>query len=125
MRAFALAAALSLPLATPALADASVAGGWRAELGSNVVINMNVAPDGGWSSETRQSDKVVRQMTGTYRQTPSGDARGTLVFTPTEAQVHRGKVTTETDRYHLSDNGNTLSLTTHGDTMVFRKQATP
>ncbi len=122
MRAFVLAAALLFTATTVALADASVAGDWRAELGSNVVITMNVTPDGNWSSETQQNNKVVRQMKGIYRQTQVSDTKGTLVFTPTEAQVKRGKVVTETDRYQLSDNGDQLSLTANGDTMVFKKQ---
>ncbi|MFL5283566.1 MAG: hypothetical protein ACJ8AW_21890 [Rhodopila sp.] len=123
MRAFALAAVLGLVATTAAFADATVAGDWQADIGSNVTITMNVTPDGGWNSETRQDNKVVRQMKGTYRQTASGNDKGTLVFTPTEARVKRGKVTTETDRYQLSDGGNQLALTSHGDTMVFKKQA--
>src|SRR4051794_25284519 len=122
VRALVLAAVFSLAASVTALADASVAGDWRADLGSDVVITMSVTPDGGWSSQTQQNKSIVRQMKGTYRQTRSGDDRGVLVFTPTQAQVKRGKVATETDHYQLSENGSLLSLTSNGDTMLFKKQ---
>ncbi|MBS0639674.1 MAG: hypothetical protein U1E70_10030 [Acetobacteraceae bacterium] len=123
MRTVLYAALLSLAATATALADASVAGAWKADVGSDVVINMSITPDGAWRSETRQQDKVVRQMKGTYKQTKAAEDSGTLVFTPTQAKVSSGKVMTETDRYVLSENGAKLSLTANGDTMVFEKQA--
>lgn len=119
LRTILLASLLSVGLAGAALADASVAGDWRADLGGGVAINMNVTPDGHWSSETLQKDKVVRQMSGDYRQTRSRDDAGTLVFKPTHSSS--GKAQVETDRYRLSDNGGTMRLTSGGDTMVFER----
>lgn len=121
MRTFATAA-LFVALSTgAAFADASVAGQWHADLGGNVSINMNVGPDGDWSSQTYQNNAVVREMKGTYTQTKSNDNAGVLVFTPTQADVKQGKVTTETDHYELGQDGNQLKLTSQGDTMVFEK----
>jgi hypothetical protein len=122
LRALFLAAVFSTAIGAVALADESVSGDWRADVGSGVVINMNVKADGGWSSETLQSNKVVRQMKGTYKQTPSADNAGTLVFTPTQAKVQRGKVQTEVDKYELAEGGKQLKLTSGGDTMVFEKR---
>ena len=121
MRSLVVAAALTLGLCGAALADDSVAGTWHADMGNGVVINMNVSPDGSWSSETSQNNNVVRQMKGTYTQKKSSDTAGVLVFTPTQAKAKSGKVTTETDKYEL--NGDQLKLTSGGDTMVFDKQA--
>jgi hypothetical protein len=98
-----------------------VAGNWRADMGDGVIINMNVTPDGSWSSETSQNNSVVRQMKGTYTQKKTNDTSGVLVFKPTQAKTKRGKVSTETDQYEL--NGDQLKLTSGGDTMVFDKQA--
>jgi hypothetical protein len=121
MRALFLAAALSFA-STAAMADASVAGDWKADLGGNVIINMTVGPDGTWSSETVQASKTVRQMQGTYKQTPSGEGTGTLVFTPTKAKVKTGVVKPEVDKYELAGDGHEIKLTANGDTMVFEKQ---
>ena len=121
MRAHVLAALLIVSVSGAALADESVSGAWRADMGDGVVINMSVSPDGNWNSETSQNSKVVRQMQGTYTQKKSNDTAGVLVFKPVKATTRNGKVTTETDRYELS--GNQLKLTSGGDTMVFDKQA--
>jgi hypothetical protein len=105
-----------------AYADESVSGQWHADLGRRVTIDMTVAPDGSWSSQTLQSKKVVRSMKGTYTQTPSENGAGTMVFTPTQATVKTGTVKPETDRYEIATDGKTLKLTSDGDTMVFQKQ---
>jgi hypothetical protein len=117
-----LSAAATFGITGSAFADASVAGNWKADLGGNVVINMNVTPDGGWSSQTLQKNKVVRQMKGTYTQTPATEGKGTLVFTPTQATVKSGSVKPETDQYEVTDSGQRLKLTSSGDTMDFVKQ---
>ncbi|HYZ21043.1 MAG TPA: hypothetical protein VE690_02695 [Rhodopila sp.] len=116
-----LAAAFLAAAGGTALADESVAGNWHADMGDGVVINMNVTPDGSWSSETSQNKSVVRQMKGTYTQKKTNDTSGVLVFKPTQAKAKSGKVVTETDQYELS--GDQLKLTSGGDTMVFDKQA--
>ena len=122
LRAFLLAALLTTTVSAAAFADASVAGDWTADAGGAVVINMNIKPDGGWSSETRQKSKVVRQMQGTYKQTQASDGSGTLVFTPTKSAVKSGgKAQVETDKYELASDGKQLKLTADGDTMVFEK----
>jgi len=117
-----LATLISLALTTGALADASVAGNWHADLDSSVAIDMQVAPNGGWSSKTFEQSKVVRQMRGTYKQEKAGDGSGTLVFTPKQYSARRGTVQTETDSYELGENGRQLKLTSGGDTMVFEKR---
>ncbi len=123
MRALVIAGLLAATLGTAAFADESVAGNWNADLGSGVTIKMNVGADGSWSSQTLQQDKVVRQMKGTYKQMPAKDgAAGTLVFTPTQASVSKGKVQVETDKYELAGDGKLLKLTSDGDTMDFQKQ---
>jgi hypothetical protein len=104
------------------MADASVAGNWHANLDGGVSIDMQVAPDGAWSSRTLQRNKVVRQMRGTYSQDKSGGEAGTLVFTPGRYTSKNGPVQTETDTYELSDNGRQMKLTSEGDTMVFEKR---
>lgn len=125
MRAF-FAATLLVALTTgAALADSTVAGAWRADMGQGITITMDVTPDGGWSSETLQHKAVVRRMKGTYTQTTSSDHAGVLVFTPTEAETRNGKAQKETDRYELRKGGSELRLTTDGDTMVFAKQPKP
>lgn len=123
MRILAYAALFSVVTAGTALADASVAGNWHADLGDNVTVTMNVGPSGDWSSETYQNKAVVREMKGTYTQTKTDEHSGVLVFKPTQANVKRGKVSTETDRYELGQDGNQLKLTSGGDTMVFEKQS--
>ncbi len=122
MRTPVLATLFSLALTTAALADASVAGNWHADLDSGVAIDMRVAPNGAWSSKTFEQNKVVRQMRGTYRQDKAGTDNGTLVFTPKQYRATRGTVQTETDSYELGDNGRQLKLTSDGDTMVFEKR---
>jgi len=122
LRTLILAALLSVTLSVAAMADATVAGDWHADLGSGVAINMNVKPEGGWSSETLQNNKVIRQIQGTYKQTSSKNGTGTLVFVPTEASSESGKVEIETDHYQMADNGNQMKLTSGGDTMVFHKR---
>jgi hypothetical protein len=122
MRIPVMAALFSIAITTTALADASVAGNWHAAMGGGVAIDMKVSPDGAWSSKTLQHNKVVRQMKGTYTQTPAGDGAGTIVFTPTQVSVKNGSVQTETDQYELANNGRQLKLTSEGDTMVFEKR---
>ena len=122
MRIPVLATLLSVAISTAALADASVAGRWQANLDKSVAINMTISPNGDWSSETLQHSKVVRKMKGTYSQTPTGGDSGTIVFTPTQVSVKNGEpVQTETDQYELANNGRQLKLTSEGDTMVFTK----
>jgi hypothetical protein len=118
--------ALSLLIAVcgVALADATVAGDWHADLGQGVRIDMTVTPNGDWSSETRQNNRLVRKMSGTYQQSRSGDQAGTLVFKPTETSAGSGSAQIETDRYELVDGRGELRLTADGDTMVFTKQQT-
>ena len=123
LRAFLFAAVVSIAICPAAFADESVSGNWHANLGSGVTINMNVTPDGGWSSQTYQKSQVVRQMQGTYKQMPSENGTGTLVFTPTQASIKGGTVHTETDKYQLAEDGKQLKLTSNGDTMVFEKQS--
>jgi hypothetical protein len=123
MRALIMAAAFSLATATAVLADDSVAGHWRADLGSNVTMDMNVTPDGKWNSETHQGNQMVRRMSGTYTQKqPSGDNPGQLVFKPTGTSGGNRRAVTERDSYTLANNGQELRLTSGGDTMVFQKQ---
>jgi len=117
-----LAALFSITIATAAMADASVAGNWHANLEGGVTIDMHVAPDGGWSSKTLQQNKIVRQMRGTYKQEPADNGTGTIVFTPTQYSAKKGHVQTETDTYELGENGRQLKLTSEGDTMVFEKR---
>ncbi len=83
---------------------------------------MNITPNGDWSSETRQSNRLVRKMSGTYKQSSAGDASGTLVFTPMETSAGSGSGEVETDQYQIAGNGRELRLTSDGDTMVFKKQ---
>jgi hypothetical protein len=77
-----------LPLAAaPAFADENIAGYWRADLGDEVTIEMNVTPDGQWNSETAKGHAAIAQMSGTYRQTAAGANTGKLVFVPTQSHV--------------------------------------
>ncbi|MFL5289467.1 MAG: hypothetical protein ACJ8AW_53055 [Rhodopila sp.] len=122
MRIPVLAALFSIAMTIAALADSSVAGNWHAKLDGGVSIDMTVSPDGAWSSRTLQRNKVVRQMKGTYTQTPADNGTGTIVFTPTQVSVKNGPVQTETDQYELVDNGRRLKLTSEGDTMDFQKR---
>ncbi len=122
MRSLLVAVLLVSATTGVAFADESVAGVWRADMGNGVVINMNVAPTGEWSSETSQHDSVLRQLKGTYTQKKSNDHTGMLVFTPVEANAKSGRVKTESDHYQLNNSGDQLKLTSSGDTMVFNKQ---
>jgi hypothetical protein len=122
MRTPVLAALFTLGVSTAALADASVAGKWHANLDSGVSIDMQVAPNGAWSSRTLQENNVVREMNGTYRQQHAGNDAGTLIFVPKHYTAKSGKVQTEVDRYELAEGGKVLKLTSGGDTMMFEKQ---
>jgi hypothetical protein len=113
-----LASSTLMLLAMPAWADQSVAGDWRCDLGEDVVIEMTIAPDGRWNSETRHRDEAVRQMRGTYTQKHAGRDAGTLVFRPTYVSKQSGPAHVETDRYRLTDNGARLHLTANRDTMA-------
>jgi hypothetical protein len=68
MRAW-IVAGLLFAVPSLAVADEAVAGKWKADLGSGVIVNMDVSVDGKWKSETVQEDKVVANMTGDYKQT--------------------------------------------------------
>jgi hypothetical protein len=107
-----------------AFADATVAGRWEADLGSNVKIAMDVSEDGNWSSQTVQGDQTVASMSGTYRQTPKSKTSGMLVFTPTKTKTtaQHGAASVERDTYTVSPDGQQMKLTSGGDTMVFHKQ---
>lgn len=122
-----LAAIAAAFVFAPALAkaDASISGQWRANLGHNVTIVMDVLGDGHWTSQTVQSDKVVAEMAGTYDQKPRNHTSGSIVFTPVKSKVSQehGAATVETDRYTLENGGKVLRLVTgNNDEMVFRKQ---
>lgn len=108
-----------------ALADASVAGHWRAHLGGDVTIEMNVSPDGTWSSETAKAGTAIAEMKGTYRQKTKSQTAGDLVFVPTKSHVtaQHGAPKVEYDTYRLSDDGQMMRLTSSGDTLEFHKQA--
>ncbi len=122
MRALFFAALFSMTIGAAAVADENVSGKWRANVGGGVIINMNVTADGEWSSETLQRNRVVRQMKGTYKQTPSNEGSGTIVFTPTQSSVKSGEVEPENDQYEMANKGRQMKLTSDGDTMVFNKQ---
>ncbi len=122
-----LAAIAAALVFAPALAkaDASIAGQWRANLGHNVIIVMDVLADGHWTSQTVQGDKVVAEMAGTYDQKPTNPTSGSIVFTPVKSKVSQehGAATVETDRYTLENGGKVLHLVTgKNDQMVFHKQ---
>jgi hypothetical protein len=122
LRTLLLATLLSIATSAVALADADVAGTWRANLGNGVTVDMNVTADGKWSSQTSQRRKVVTQMKGTYEQQPSNSTAGTIVFTPTQSSGPNGSAQVETDQYEIAENGKRLKLTTEGDTLVFEKR---
>jgi hypothetical protein len=122
VRAFFYLILFTVVINVAAFADESVAGSWRANLGDGVVIDMVVKPDGAWSSEMFHKKQVVKQMRGTYKQTPSSNEAGTIVFVPTKYSVKSGAVKTETDQYELAEGGKQLKLTADGDTMVFEKR---
>ena len=113
-----------LTIPTLTRADEAVAGNWKAQLGSNVSITMDVSSDGKWSSQTAKGDSVVAQMSGTYDQKSNSPTSGNLVFTPINSQTaaQHGAPDVEHDRYQLTDHGQVMRLTSGKDTMVFRKQ---
>jgi len=123
MRRLVLAAVLAM---TPmlAMADESISGQWRADMGRGVLIVMDVLVDGHWFSQTVQHDKVVAEMAGTYDQTKASDTAGKLVFTPVTSKTspEHGTAKVETDDYTLSKDGKVLRLVTAGEAMVFHKQ---
>lgn len=124
-RFFGTAAVLAiLAWGTSVFADETVAGKWKADLGSHMSVLMNVAPDGKWDSVTAKENDLIAQMSGTYEQQTKTPTTGMLVFTPTKSSVtsQHGSVDAEHDRYQLSGDGQTLRLTSGGDTMIFHKQ---
>ena len=124
MRKLLLAAAIAA-IPTMASADESIAGQWRADLGHNVIIAMDVLADGYWTSETVQNKQVVAQLAGTYDQKKQNADVGTIVFTPTKAKTtsEHGQAAIETDNYTLEQGGKVLRLVSNGnDVMEFRKQ---
>jgi hypothetical protein len=106
-----------------ATADEAISGQWRADLGHNVIIVMDVLVDNHWASETVQDDKVVAQFAGTYQQTAKSPTTGSIVWTPVNSKVaqEHGAAQVETDDYTLGDGGQTLALVTQKDKMVFKK----
>jgi hypothetical protein len=123
MRGLLLFAAVAM-CPTLAMADASIAGQWRANQGHGVLIVMDILVDGHWFSQTVQGDKVVAEMAGTYDQTKTTDASGKLVFTPvtSKTSTEHGAAKVEEDTYTLSRNGKVLRLVTGGEAMEFNKQ---
>lgn len=124
MRKLLLAAAIAF-VPTIASADESIAGQWRADLGHNVIIAMDVLADGYWTSETVQNKEVVAQLAGTYEQNKQNTDAGTIVFTPKKAKTTRehGDAGTETDKYTLEQGGKVLRLVSNeNNVMEFRKQ---
>lgn len=115
-----------LALSAPglALADATVAGKWQADLGSQMAITMDVSPDGHWSSQTLKSGKAVAQMSGVYKQRAKSPTQGGLLFTPTASKMtaQHGAPSVENDTYTVSENGKVLQLNSGGDIMLFHKQ---
>ena len=122
LRTLFFTALFSVAISAAAFADASVAGSWHAKMDNGVVIDMNVTADGAWNSKAQQGNQVVRQLRGTYKQTPGENGAGTLVFTPTQASIKNGTAQVETDQYEVAENGKQLKLTSEGDTMVFEKR---
>lgn len=122
LRSILLAFSLLVAVCSVALADPTVAGDWRADLGQGVRIDMNVTPDGNWSSETREGNRLVRKMRGTYQQSQSSVRSGELVFTPIQTSSGNDGAKVETDQYQMAENGRELRLTSEGDTIVFKKR---
>jgi hypothetical protein len=123
MRRLLLTAALALyPML--AVADESISGQWRADVGHGVLISMDVLADGHWFSQTVQNNTVVAEMAGTYDQTKTDKAGGKLVFTPVNSKTSadHGAAKVEEDTYTLSGGGKIMKLTTNGETMVYHKQ---
>ncbi len=124
MRNLVLVAAIAcMPLA--AVADESISGQWRAQLGHDVIIAMDVLADGHWTSQTVQDNQVVAELAGNYDQKKENADAGVIVFTPvkSETKPEHGEARVETDRYRLENGGNVLRLTAaNNDLMVFEKQ---
>lgn len=119
---------VSLFVFTPmlAMADESISGQWRANLGHDVIIAMDVLADGYWTSQTVENNKVVAEMAGSYEQKKSSDTTGTLVFTPVKAKTTKehGAAQVERDKYTLEQGGKVLRLVSgKNEPMVFHKQA--
>lgn len=116
-------AGLMILCPTLAVADASVAGYWQADLGDKVTIEMNVTSDGQWNSETAKNGLTIAQMAGKYQQTVRSPITGNLVFVPTQSHItsQHGAPQIEHDTYRLSDSGDVLNLTSSGDTMQFHR----
>lgn len=109
-----------------AMADESISGQWRANLGHGVIIAMDVLADGYWTSQTVENDKVVAEMAGSYEQKKTSATAGTLVFTPVKAKTttEHGAAEVEHDKYALEHGGKVLRLLSgKSDVMVFHKQA--
>jgi hypothetical protein len=123
MRRLLLTAVLAL-CPTLAVADESISGQWRADVGHGVLISMDVLADGHWFSQTVQNNKVVAEMAGTYEQTRTNAMNGKLVFTPVKSKTsaEHGVAKVEDDTYALADGGAMLKLTTGGETIVYHKQ---
>jgi len=124
LRVLFITAIMALP-STVALADRTIAGQWRADLGHNVIIVMDVLADDHWASQTVQDNKVVAEFAGTYQQKKTNDTSGSIVFTPVKSKVSQehGAATTESDKYNLENNGEVLRLVTaDNEQMLFRKQ---
>lgn len=120
-----LLAATAVFVPTLAMADASIAGQWQANLPDNVILAMDILDDGYWTSQTVHNNKVVAQMAGTYEQTKTGHKSGTLVFTPVKSKVsaEHGAAKVETDKYRLEKGGTVLRLVAGtSEPMVFKRQ---
>lgn len=123
LRTALLIAAISFAPAL-AVADEAISGQWRADLGHDVIIVMDVLVDGHWASQTVQGDKVVAELAGTYEQTAKDATSGTIVWTPVKAKTtaEHGAATVETDDYTLQNDGQTLKLVTQkNQEMLFQK----
>ena len=111
------------------LADETVAGKWRADLGSNVTIMMTVTPDERWSSQTLKGNTVVEATEGTYQQNKNSATSGMLVFTTikaTTARQQRGfqeiARPVEDTAYELINNGHVMQMRYGSGFFVFHKQ---
>ena len=124
LRAALLIAAVSFVPAL-AMADESIAGQWRADLGHKFIIVMDVLADNHWASETVQDDKVVAELAGSYQQTKKDATSGTITWTPVKAKTSQehGAATVETDDYTLQNDGQTLKLVTqkNKEEMLFQR----
>lgn len=124
MRSLVLAAVIAC-MPVVAAADESISGQWRADLGHDVIIAMDVLADGHWTSQTVQKNQVVAELAGTYDQKKENPDAGVITFTPvkSETKPEHGEARVETDKYRLENGGKVLRLTaSNNDLMVFRKQ---